>query len=416
MSKSCAFVLAFAAVAAATTDARAEFPSLERVVEAAQTRAIVVAEAEAELGVANSQLAGARVSSFGNPYADIQIDRGWNQPNPGDRTGIVQAIAFGYFPIDFAGQRGKRIEEAEGLIAWRKFGIVGARAIAAGEVTAAYGETVVAAQRILEAASGEETAREQAKYFQGRFEGRDTTLYEKSVAEAEIARWVQSKAEATLRFTSARARLAQVTGTPVLETPPANTAVPPSALNATWDDPAISRLVDNTPIIARLTAEMRYWERSIERYERERIPPLTLEVIAGRGGGAGELRLGGGAVITFPLTRRFQGEIARGERGRESAHRQLQLYRTIIETRLRAARDALLAIRTGLDELDATGMPALERAVTASVDGFKAGKIDLTRALLARRDLALARARRLDLIEAAWRAYADFVVVSGRLP
>jgi outer membrane protein TolC len=54
--------------------------------------------------------------------------------------------------------------------------------------------------------------------------------------------------------------------------------------------------------------------------------------------------------------------------------------------------------------------------VSASVDGFKAGKIDITRALLARRDLAIARARRLDLIEAAWRAYADLVVISGDLP
>lgn len=416
MTKRYAFVLAFAAVATATTDARAEFPSVERAVEAAQTRAIVVAEAEAELGVANAQLAGARVSSFGNPYSDIQIDRGWNQPNPGDRTGIVQAIAFTYFPVDFAGQRGKRIEEAERLITWRKLGIFGARAIAAGEATATYGETVVAAQRILEAASGEESAREQAKYFQGRFEVGDTTLYEKSLAEAEIARWVQSKAEATLRLTSARARFAQVTGVPVVDMPPANTAVPPPAMKAAWEDSAIARLVDNTPVVARLTAERRYWESSIERYERERIPPLTLEVIAGRGGGAGELRLGGGAVITFPLTRRFQGEIARAESGRENANRQLQLYRTIIETRLRAAREALDAIRTGLDELDATGLPALERAVTASVDGFKAGKIDLTRTLLARRDLAIARARRLDLVEAAWRAYADFVIISGRLP
>ena len=59
---------------------------------------------------------------------------------------------------------------------------------------------------------------------------------------------------------------------------------------------------------------------------------------------------------------------------------------------------------------------ALESAVQASVDGFKAGKIDITRALLARRDLAIARARRLDLIEAAWRAYADLVVISGDLP
>jgi hypothetical protein len=36
--------------------------------------------------------------------------------------------------------------------------------------------------------------------------------------------------------------------------------------------------------------------------------------------------------------------------------------------------------------------------------------------MLARRDLALARARRLDLLEASWRAYADLVLFSGELP
>ena len=61
-------------------------------------------------------------------------------------------------------------------------------------------------------------------------------------------------------------------------------------------------------------------------------------------------------------------------------------------------------------------MPALERAVSASMEAFKLGKIELTRVLLARRDLALARARRLDMIEAGWRAYADLTVLSGDLP
>ena len=397
-------------------DARAEFPTLPRAIESARSRAIVVAEAQAELGVANAQMAGARVSSFGNPYTDIQVDRGWTQPNAGDRSGIVQAMTFTYFPIDFAGQRGKRIEEAEKLIEWRKLGIVNARALATADAVSAYGEMVVIAQRIVEASEGEKVAREEAKYFQGRFESKDTTLYEKSIAEAEIARWIQALAEIKVRQAQSRARFGQVTGVAKVDDPAPNTPVSPPPLRTTWDDASIDRIVERTPIVSRLLGERRYWDASIERYERERIPPVSLELIAGRGGGFGELRLGAGAVITFPITRRFQGEIARAERGRENVNRQLELYRTIIETRLRAARDAIVIIKTAIDELDANGIPALERAVGASVDGFKAGKIDITRALLARRDLALARARRLDLIEAAWRAYADLVVISGELP
>ena len=412
---------AFAVVAAlgalsAARDARAEFPTLPRAIEAARSRAIVVAEAEAELGVANAQMAGARVSSFGNPYTEIQVDRGWNQPNAGDRTGLVQAMSFTYFPIDWAGQRGKRIEEAEKLIEWRKLGIVNARALATADAVSAWGEMVVLMQRITESSEGEKVAREEAKYFQGRFEAKDTTLYEKSIAEAEIARWIQALAEIRVRFAQSRARFGQVTGVAKVDDPAPNTPVSPPSLRTTWDDASIGRIVDKTPIVSRLMGERHYWDASIERYVRERIPPVSLELIAGRGGGFGEVRLGAGAVITFPITRRFQGEISRAERGRENVNRQLELYRNIIETRLRAARDAIVTIKTALDELDANGIPALERAVSASVEGFKAGKIDITRALLARRDLAVARARRLDLIEAAWRAYADLVVISGDLP
>ena len=207
-----------------------------------------------------------------------------------------------------------------------------------------------------------------------------------------------------------------VTGTAVVGVPPPNTPIAPPVLRATWDDARIGKLVDRTPIVTRLVAERRYWDASVERYQRERIPPVSFEIIAGRGGGFGELRLGAGAVITFPITRRFQGEIARAERGRENVNRQLELYRTIIETRVRAGRDAILVVKAALDEHDGNGIPALERAVGAAVEAFKAGKVDLTRALLARRDLAIARARRLDLIEAAWRAYADLVVLTGDLP
>ena len=38
----------------------------------------------------------------------------------------------------------------------------------------------------------------------------------------------------------------------------------------------------------------------------------------------------------------------RAEKGRENVNRQLELYRNLIEARLRAARDAILTIKTAL--------------------------------------------------------------------
>ncbi len=390
---------------------RAEFPTLDVAIQRARTQALVVADAEGELGVARGQLAGARASALGNPYTDVQIDRPL-----GNSTGqSLQALTFTYFPVDIAGQRGKRVEEAERLIDWRKLGLVDARAIATGEVVSAYGEYVVSSARVNEAGTGEVTAREEAKYFQGRFEAKDTTLYEKSIAEAEVARWVQARAEAELRVANSRARFGQLTGIPDPDKPPANAPLLPPTLRSPWDEAHVARVIDKAPIISRLAAEKTYWSASIERYERERIPPVSFEILAGHGS-MGEARLGGGAVITYPITRRYQGEIRRAEEGRTNATRRLELFRGIVNARLRAARDPITSLTKALEELDKNGIPALERAVQASVEGFRAGKIDLTRAMLARRDLAIARARRLDLLEAGWRAYADLVIFTGDLP
>lgn len=401
-----AFVLA---LSAAPRAARAELPTLERTVQLARARAIAVIDAEGELGVAGAQMAGARQSALGNPYADIQVDKGL-------KTGQeLQALAYTYFPVDIAGQRGARIEEADKLITWRKLGLVDARAGATGEAITAYGALVVGASRVAEATRGEELAREEAKYFAGRFEAKDTTVYEKALSEAEVARWVQQRAEAELAEGNARARFALVTGTGQVDAPPKGVALLPPALRATWDDGFIARVVDRAPLLARAGAERAYWDASAERYKTERVPPVSFEIIGGRGA-AGEARVGGGLVLTLPVTRRYQGEIARAEHGRAQVERAVPLYRNMVMARIRAARDALATTTRAVTDLDKTGMPAFETAASAAQEGYKAGKIELSRVLLARRDLATARSRRLDLLDAAWRAYADLATFSGDLP
>ena len=225
---------------------------------------------------------------------------------------------------------------------------------------------------------------------------------------------MQTGAEARLRLTSSRAKLAQLVGVPNVDTPASIDEKPP-ALKRPWDEPRIAATIERSPLMVRLRAEKRYWEASVSRYERERFPPFSLELILGRGS-LGEARVGGGAVITFPVTRRYQGEIARADVGREVAATRAETYKSWIEARLRASVDSLETVQKTLEEVEKNGLPALERVVGASVEAFKAGKVDINRPLLARRDLAIARARRLDLIEAGWRAYADLVLFAGELP
>lgn len=391
--------------------ARAEFPTLDRSIQLARSRSLVVNDANTELGIADAGMIGASVSSLGNPYSEVQLDQGFAEGSQQK----FQALVYTYFPLDLAGQRGARIAEASKLIDWRKSGLADAKAFATGQVVAAYGHFVLNAARVTETTAGELAAREEAKYFAGRLEAQDTTVYEEALAGGEVARCVQARVEAELKVMQARADLAQLTGLPDIELPVGHVDLVPPTLRAAWDDEHISSVVGKSPTIARLEAERRYWETSVERYKAERTPPLVPEVIAGRGA-QGELRLGAGLVFSLPITRRYQGEIARADRGVQGVSARLPVLRNIVLTRLRAARNAVVTVRRAVEELDKAGMPALERTVGASVAAFKAGKIEITRVLLARRDLATARSRRLDLLEAAWRAYADLTVFSGDLP
>jgi cobalt-zinc-cadmium efflux system outer membrane protein len=317
-------------------------PSLELAIKLASERAIVVADAQAELGAAYAHGVGARVSAVGNPSSDIQVERGVTE------SPVIQALSYTYVPIDVAGQRGTRINEAERLIDWRKLGVLDARATAASEVVSAYGAMLLVSARISEAAAGEQAAQEEARYFAGRLQAKDTMIYEASLAEAEVSRWAQTHAAARLQFIRASARFGELTGMLNIAPPPPDAALAPPSLQGTWDEAYVARSIERSPILTRLDAEERYWGASLTRYQRERVPPVSLELIVGRGS-TGELRLGGGALLTWPITRRYQEEIARAQQGRTHAANRRTLYRTIVEARLRAARAALLTLRSKRD-------------------------------------------------------------------
>jgi len=406
----------FAAVTAAIASAsparageQAAFPAIERAIEIARNNALAVADAKGELQSARAQLTGAKASAIGNPYIDFQVEQGLS-------GGLAaQALGYAYIPVDVSGQRGARIREAEQLIKWRDMGVGDARASVTGEAVAAYADVLLSTARVEHARAGEVLARDEAGYAAVRLGAKDTTVYEQSLSEAEVARWLQTSAEANLRLTSARSRLAQLLGVSDVGIPEGASQHALVPLRGTWDEAAIQRVVECAPSLVRLAAEGAFWESSGERFKKERNPPVSFELIGGRGE-LGEARVGGGAVLTFPITRRYQGEIARSEAEQLRVAQRMRAVRTILENRLRAARDAVRLVTTTVAELDASGMPALEKAVAAAEQAHKLGKVELARVLMVRRDLATARSRRLDLLESGWRALAEMTAISGDLP
>jgi cobalt-zinc-cadmium efflux system outer membrane protein len=397
--------------------ARAEWIPMERAIQLAQTRSVSVVDASGQIGVAQAAGVGARVSSLGNPYMELIATYGEENstslrtlPTPG-----MQVSAQVWLPFDVAGQRSSRIAEANSLLEWRKLGLVSARATALGEVLDAYGQAVVSSARLTQAKQGEESARSEAQYFRNRLSASDTTLYEVRLAEAEFARWVQTRSDAELRLGLALNRLSQLTGILPVDAPPENVEYRAPELRSPWTPDVIERAVERTPIIASLRAERSYWSSAQERAEREKYPPLSLIVNAGRGDLA-EPRVGGGLAWTFPVTRRNQGEIAHSAAQQSRAASLEATNRNVISARVRAALQAYKTMRETVTFLEQSGLPATEQALQAALEGFRAGKVEVFRVLIARRDLATAHFRRLDLLEALWRVYGDLAAFSGGLP
>ena len=388
--------------------AHAAWPTLETSVAEAQRRSEGVVRAEAEVTVARAGQLGAKVSKFGNPYLDLQVDRG-------STTKDVQALAYLYTPMEIFGQRGARMNEAEAMKHWRDVGLSDAKSVATGQVIQSYGSILVAAERLAIAEKGEQSARAEASYFEGRFAAQDATVYDRSLAQAELSRWLQTKAEAILKLTDAKVALMRLTGNTAWNEPATSIAPMPPALRHDWSKGYMAQAAQKSPALRSTRAESAYWEQNKKRWQAERRMPIELLLIAGRGD-PGDLRLGGGLLIQIPVFRRFQGDIAKAEAEQAYVQQIQPVIRTTVEARLEGSRLALVSMLEALQNLDSYGIPAGEKAVEASFESYKRGKIDLLQVLLARRELALAKSRRLDLLESAWRAYADLAAVSGDWP
>ena len=75
-----------------------------------------------------------------------------------------------------------------------------------------------------------------------------------------------------------------------------------------------------------------------------------------------------------------------------------------------------LQVRRALTELRERAEPAAQASVEAALTMQRAGKGELLHVLTARRDLALLRARRLDLLAREWSIVSDLVALTGELP
>jgi outer membrane protein, heavy metal efflux system len=386
------------------------WPSMREVWDRSRAHAPAAIQSGGAVSVARSTQIGARMSAFGNPYLEVTADRSLSRSTA---SGDVEMLGQLFLPIEVAGQRGARIRESDAFIRWRELERVGVQGRVGGAALFAYGRALASSARIAFATRAEDEARRELSWIEGRSAVKDATVVERGLAEAEVGRHAQLRAEAEIRLLQAQAQLTILTGMADLDAPESEAPVLPALASDSAD--FYAQKAESAPILRAYEGERSFWMRQVDRSKTERWPAVSLIAQGGRGE-LGEARVGGGLAWAFPFLRRNQGAIAQAttQAGRASTDR--SAIARALEANVRSLVADFVLTRGAIDSLDHTGLPAAERLVDYTFAAFRAGKTELVRVLIARRDLALARARRLDLVENGWRAYGELAGILGALP
>jgi len=398
---------AFLTLLLLSSDAFAQWPSLNQAVSSAKENSLGSVQARSAVDVARSTEQGARMSSFLNPTLEVVGDRGHH-------TKDVQIQGYLYLPLEVAGQRSSRIREAQNLTSWKSSERGVAEAESAGLACLAYGDAMVAGARISEARQALKDAEAELAWVRGRKSAQDATIVDENLAVSEVGRWAQLRAESEIQLLGARQRLAVLMGASTVVSPPdQNNTEPPVLRHVSSMDYRAMAL--SSPLLRSLDSESSFWSSVAERASKDKYAPVSL-VLAGGRGDLGETRVGAGVAVSFPVLRRNQGEVARAEaeQGRVVATR--AAITTAIEARFQGAYQSYHAALDALRIADQSALPAARSVVDSSLVAYRAGKIDYVHVLIARRDYAAALSRRLDLVAAAWRAYSEITALRGELP
>jgi cobalt-zinc-cadmium efflux system outer membrane protein len=326
------------------------------------------------------------------------------------RTGQLSVTGTLYLPVEVSGQRSRRIGEAQEYVAFNEANVGEARALAAGDTVRAYGSVVVAAERVQLLMDVTEAARLEAAAYAARARAGDATLRDAKLAEVEAGRNQVLLGRTHTDLERAERELAILIGRQPGEARALLTLEPPSPPASLG-----SRVAEQVPTLAVSRAEAELFARTKERWAREATGPFSLILMAARDD-FGQARIGGGLAYAFPTFRSNQGEQARADADRERALTEFGIKRNVIESRLALLGTDYARTLGNRHVLENSAIPASRAAVEAAVEMQRAGKSELLTVLVSRRDHAMLRLERLDLVQRQWAIVADIVTMTGVLP
>jgi cobalt-zinc-cadmium efflux system outer membrane protein len=342
---------------------------------------------------------------LGNPYLEVLADRG--SAANGKAVGVTGTL---WLPFEVAGQRGRRIDEANAWVDVQTRTQTAVAAKARAAAVHAWGRAVVGDERIRLLQEIYASAEQESAAFRTRCAAGDATERDAQLADVERARLLIELESARVAREAAGAELRRLTGLEwTLQS--RERVVPPTQLDGI--EPA--RVAAEAPSLDAMRAEARYYGQSAKRYEREALSPISLIVSAGHDD-VGETRVGAGLGVTFPAFRRNQGERARAQAEQTRVSTQVAVQARDIEMRLTQIAAEWAGTRRAERLLLDTALPIARNARQATESLFTAGKLELLAVIVSRRDEALLRLRHLDLAEREWELLAAWTDLTGKLP
>lgn len=383
------------------------FPTLTQAMKLGKDHAPSMVSARSEVAMGKSLYAGARFGILGNPYLEVFTERGTTSA-----TSALTVQSNLWLPIEVSGQRSRRVAEVDSLVAWKSASVEAVRADVAGKVVIAYGSAVVAAERVRVFESILATSKAEAALYQARMAAGDATLRDAKLAEVEVARNAVTVAEGKADVARALAELEQLTGLSDIGPPEGALPEPPRIPGDAAG--SADRYALRSPVVMSSEREADYYQRAKERTARESHAPVNLILSGGRGE-MGEARVGAGISWTFPVFRKNQGEQAYAEAEQSRATAERDVRTRVVAAMIRGLSRESQAVRFAVDQMEQQGEPAAQASVEAAITTQRAGKGELLNVLIARRDLVLLKARRLELLRREWQLAGEFVSISGEL-
>lgn len=353
-----------------------------------------------EREIALGELRQARVYAY-NPEAEFE---GPGAASPGEFGAYEARLAQ---EVEWAGQRGLRIDAAEIGVARAERNVADAARRILADVSIAFYATLAAEERLTVASELSGLNERLMGAVRIQLQEGEISVMEANLAEIEVGRARARVLAARREAVSARLALGRLVGAPPDTPVGAEAGVAPVPAPESLDaDALLAAALDQRPDLAAAVTAVQQSETLTSLARREAIPNLRIVALAERESIGGEARFGAGVGLPLPIWDRNQGLVARRRAETEQTAHALEAVRLRVRTEVADAYRSYVAAAEEAAVFEADVLEPAHQNQELLETAYQAGKLDLSALVLLRNQLLDAELAYWD----AWLAQREALV------